>query len=174
MKTALILLLLQGCLGAFDTIYYHEFKLRLPDSPASQYELALHASRDFIYAVIFCSLAWATYNGVWVWALAALLLLEIIITLLDFIQEDRTRKVPAGERVMHAVMGIVYGAFLAHLLPQMIIGSRLPTGFTQQSYGWLSWLLTMMAAGVFLSGLRDLLAARSKGIQRSLLQRQGV
>src|SRR5438067_1467078 len=119
MKTALILLLLQGCLGAFDTLYYHEFKLGLPDSPAGQYELALHASRGFIYAVIFGSLAWTTYNGAWVWALAALLLLEIIITPLGFIQEDRTRKVPAGERVMPAVMGIVYGAFLAHLLPQM-------------------------------------------------------
>ena len=30
MLTALLLLCTQGLLGAFDTLYYHEYKLRLP------------------------------------------------------------------------------------------------------------------------------------------------
>ena len=29
-------------------------------------------------------------------------------------------RLPAGERVMHTIMAIVYGAFLAHLLPQVL------------------------------------------------------
>jgi hypothetical protein len=32
MKTALLLLTLQGGLGAFDTLYYHEHRLRLANS----------------------------------------------------------------------------------------------------------------------------------------------
>jgi hypothetical protein len=101
-----------------------------------------------VYAIIFASLAWTTFNGLWAWALAVLLVVEIIITLCDFIQEDNTRKVPASERVMHALMGIVYGAL-----------SQKPTSFTQQNYGRISWILTLMSAGVMLTGLRDITAA---------------
>jgi uncharacterized protein len=159
MKTALILLLVQGCLGAFDTIWYHEFKLRLPQSPAAQKELRLHAYRDFIYAAVFGSLAWITYDGLCIWILGGLLLVEIAITLKDFIEEDRTRKVPAGERAMHAMMGIVYGAILMRLLPQMALWSERPTGFAPSNYGMISWILTAFAISVLISGLRDLFAS---------------
>jgi hypothetical protein len=54
------------------------------------------------------------WEGLAAWALAALLLAEIAITLRDFVVEDTVRRplggVYPGERVMHAVMGIVYGA----------------------------------------------------------------
>jgi uncharacterized protein len=159
MTTALVLLLIQGCLGAFDTLWYHEFKLRLSRDHFARFELTLHAGRDFIYAVIFGSLAWVAWNGFWVWILFGLLISEVIITLWDFIEEDRARKVPAGERVMHAIMGLTYGAFLACFVPEIIIWLRMPTGFSHQSYGLLSLLLTAMAIGVTISGLRDLAAA---------------
>ncbi len=60
---------------------------------------------------------------------------------------------------MHSIMGMIYGAFLAHLVPEVMQWARLPTGFAPVSYGWVSWLLTAMAAGVFLSGVRDLASA---------------
>lgn len=156
---ALTLLLIQGCLGAFDTLWYHEFKLQLFRNSSARNELVLHAVRDFIYALIFGSLAWVTWNGYLVWILAILLILEIVITLRDFIEEDRTRKVPAGERVMHAIMGLIYGAFIAYLVPEITAWSRIPTGFAQQNYGLVSWILTVMAVGVAISGIRDLTAA---------------
>jgi hypothetical protein len=56
---------------------------------------------------------------------------------------------------MHAVMGIVYGAFLANLVPQMLDWSSRETGFVPASYGAFSWLMSLMAVGVFLSGARD-------------------
>ena len=174
MRTALILLLIQGCLGAFDTLWYHEFKLRLPHYPDARNELILHSSRDFVYAVIFSSLASTRWEGLWVWILAALLVLEIIITLEDFIEEDRSRKVPPGERTMHALMGITYGAFLAYLLPELYIWLGKPTGFTIYNYGGLSWILTAMAAGVMISGARDLIAVWPKTAERDLLQRSQV
>src|SRR5581483_4070837 len=116
--------------------------------------------RDFAYATVFGSLAWVTWDGFWLLPLAVILAYEIVITLTDFLEEDRTRKLPAGERVMHAVMGIVYGIFLALLAPHAIDWWKRDTGFTAVQYGWISWMLTLFAAGVFASGVRDLIASR--------------
>ena len=160
MTTALQVLLLLGALGALDTLYYHEWRLRLPETPSARRELRLHASRDFAYAVVFGSLAWTTWNGAWVWPLAVILLFEIWVTLTDFIEEDRTRRLPAGERVMHALMGIVYGIFLALLVPQAAGWWKLASGFGAADYGLISWILTVFAAGVLASGLRDLASSR--------------
>ena len=156
MTTALEVLLLLGALGALDTLYYHEWRLRLPETQSARRELRLHASRDFAYAIVFFSLAWATWNGAFVWFLALILLFEIWVTLTDFIEEDRTRRLPAGERVMHALMGIVHGIFLAQLYPHAAQWSRLSSGFGLADYGAMSWVLTGFAAGVLCSGIRDL------------------
>jgi hypothetical protein len=164
MKTALLLLILQGILGAFDTLYYHEYRLRLPSAFAARKELKLHAARDFIYAIIFGSLAWRSWDGLWAWVLVGLFVTELVITLWDFLAEDRSRKVPARERSTHAIMGIVYGAVLANLLPEILRWGRLPTGFVQHDYVMLSWILSVMAFGVFVSGLRDILAVRRLGL----------
>jgi len=162
MSTALWLLALQGVLGAFDTIYYHEFRARLPGGvPGTAPELRLHGARDLIYAVLFGALPFVRWQGAFAWALLALLVAEIAITLSDFVVEDSVRRplggVYAGERVMHALMGILYGAVLAHLLPELWAWSSAPTGFSPwQAPAPLRLAMPAMAAGVFLSGLRDL------------------
>ena len=159
MITALILLMIQGVLGAADTLWYHEWQQHLPGRSTARRELVLHASRDFAYAVIFGSLAWVTWNGLWAAAFLLVLLFEIIVTMNDFIEEDRNRPLPAGERVMHTIMAIIYGAFLAHLIPELIDWWRQPTGFQTVEYGWLSYAMTLFAVGVFGSGVRDLAAS---------------
>lgn len=165
MITALVLLAVQGALGAFDTLYYHEWRARLPGGvPGTTPELALHGMRDIIYAVLFASLPFVRWEGLAAWALAALLLSEIAITLRDFVVEDTVRRplggVFAGERVMHAVMGIVYGAALAHLVPELWRWAHGSTGFPRwDAPPSLRVILPLMAAGVLLSGLRDLGAA---------------
>jgi hypothetical protein len=159
MRTAIWLLLVQASLGAFDTLYYHEYKLKLPTGLHTRLELRLHAARDFAYAIIIGSLGFVTWNGVLAWVLLGLLLAEIVITLWDFIEEDRIRRLPPGERAMHAIMGIVYGAFLAFLLPEMIRWSTLAPGFGASYHGFPAWLLLGLAAGVFVSGVRDLTAS---------------
>jgi hypothetical protein len=56
MTTALYLLAALGVLGAFDTLYYHEWRARLPAlGKSAGDELRLHAWRDFVYAALFCS-----------------------------------------------------------------------------------------------------------------------
>jgi len=109
-----------GALGPLDTLYYHEWKLRLPWTPGAGTELRMHAWRDFAYTLVFGSLAWTMWQGFLVWPLAAVLAYEVVVTLKDFLEEDQTRRLPAGERVMHAIMGIVYGVFLTLLYPHAL------------------------------------------------------
>ncbi len=160
MKSTLYCLVLLGALGAFDTLYYHEWRLRLPSKPTAASELRLHGVRDFAYTIVFATLAWTTWNGLWVGPLAAILLFEVWATLADFLEEDRTRRLPAGERVMHAIMGIAYGAFLAKLYPYAAQWAKRHSAFGAADYGAISWILTLYAVGVFTSGLRDLAASR--------------
>ena len=117
---------------------------------------------------MFGSLAWITWDGAPVWPLAAILLFEIVVTLTDFIEEDRTRRLPAGERVMHALMGIVYGVSLSLLYPHAVQWLALGSGFGPADYGVVSWILTFFAAGVFASGLRDLAAGRKFALNNTL------
>ncbi|HUR19439.1 MAG TPA: hypothetical protein VMZ90_01440 [Vicinamibacterales bacterium] len=159
MRTAIWLLLLQATLGAFDTLYYHEYRLRLAHSDHTRVELRLHASRDFAYAIIIGSLGFVTWHGAFAWVLLGLLMAEICITIWDFIEEDKIRKLPAGERAMHAIMGIVYGAFLAFLIPQMIEWSSLSTSFGPSYHGFPAWILLVLSLGVAVSGIRDLIAS---------------
>ena len=159
MKTVLYIALVQAAMGAFDTLYYHEYKLRLPKAVTAVLELRLHAMRDFSYAVIFFSFGWLEWHGAFAAIFALIILGEIGITVWDFIEEDMTRKLPKGERAMHSLMGIVYGGLLAYLVPILWEWWQLPAGFVRTDYGWLSWAMGAMALGVFGSGLRDLWAS---------------
>jgi hypothetical protein len=164
---ALWLLFCQGLIGAFDTLYYHEWKARLPAGGAeTAAELKLHAARDVLYAVLFGTLPLFAWHGLWALGLGCVIAAEIVLTLMDFVVEKEVRKglgdVYAGERVTHAVMGILYGSMLAFLLPTLFSWWRLPGGFAwapPEVPVLLRWSLLVMAGGVFLSGMRDLYAA---------------
>jgi len=167
MRVALWLMAAQGVIGAFDTIYYHEWRARLPArGKAAAVELQLHASRDFRYAVLFGTLPFLAWHGSWALVLLAVVVGEIVLTLWDFVAEIAVRRslgdVYAGERVTHAVMGILYGGMLAFLAPVVVQWRSMPTGLDLASPAIpevLRWILLTMAIGVFLSGLRDLYAA---------------
>jgi phosphatidylglycerophosphate synthase len=167
MTTALWFLAIQGIIGAFDTLYYHEWRARLAaGGSGTAPELKLHAARDLLYATLFGALPWLEWQGLWAVVLAAILLTEIILTLTDFVVERRVRKplgdVYGGERVTHAVMGVIYGAMLANLLPTLWRWLLLPTALAPTETAAsepLRWSLAVMAIGVFLSGARDLYAA---------------
>ncbi len=166
MRTALWLLAVQGAIGAFDTVYYHEWRARLPALPGARPELRLHAARALIYGALFALLPRFEWRGAWAYVLAALLAAEIVITLRDFVVEDGVRAplggVFAGERVTHAVMAIIYGAMLANLLPALDAWRRAPAAVAPHAEAVpaeLVWLLTLMSVGVALSGLRDAYAA---------------
>lgn len=165
MTVALWLLFALGVVGAFDTLYFHEWRGRLVARPDMRPELVLHVARDALYVVIFATLPTVAWRGWWTAVLASLLVAEIVITMLDFVTEDRVRAgiggVFPGERVTHAVMGIVYGAMLAYLVPTMWRWMQQPTDLALATHpvpDVLTWSLVAMAAGILLHGLRDLYA----------------
>ena len=137
METALTIMAVQGFLGAFDTAYFHEFKYRLPvHGPKVGGELRLHAIRDFVYGLLFLTLPFVKWQGYLVFVLGGLILLEVCITIWDFNIEVIVRADIGGvaneERGLHLIMAVVYGFFLAHLLPHLILWVSLPTGFGAQ------------------------------------------
>jgi uncharacterized protein (TIGR01777 family) len=159
MTLVLIQLIVQGIFGALDTIWHHELEVHLPSQPGARAELVLHAARSLIYGLVFLTLAWVVWGGLWAWALTALLAVEVVITLKDFLLEDKTRRLPPSERVLHTVLAVGYGAFLALMAPVLIAWSGLATGFPGVDHGVLSWVCTGFGVGAVISGTRDALAA---------------
>ena len=167
MSRVLYLFMVVAVLGAADTIYYHELRAKLPGlGKAARFELQLHAYRDFIYAILFGTLPWFAWQGRWTAVLVLILLIEIVITLWDFVVEDWIRKplggVYPGERIMHAIMGIIFGAMLANFAPVLRSWWGAPTQLVlvPVAVPWLlRWTMMVMAFGVLASGVRDLCAA---------------
>ena len=109
MTLLFVLLTVQSLLGAFDNFWHHELEARLPQRTSARYELRLHAAREAIYGLLFASFAWLQWSGWWVLLPAGLLLAEMFITIADFLEEDRSRKLPPLERALHTVLAVSYG-----------------------------------------------------------------
>lgn len=160
---ALQLMACQGCLGAFDTLYHHELTESLPARASAGRELAIHAVRALIYSALFIGLsAWA-FHGWWALALVLVFTVEIGLTLWDFVVEDRTRLLPATERVTHTVLAMNGGAFVALLALNTPAWLALPTMLAWQPQGALGCFLALCGVGVGVSGVRDAFAARAIG-----------
>jgi uncharacterized protein (TIGR01777 family) len=155
------LLTVQTLLGAVDTLWNHEIAERLPARRAARHELALHAAREFIYAFLFVALAFREWHGAWAGLIAAALLLEVGVTITDFVVEDRTRRLPAFERVLHTVLTLLFGVLLMAIAPVLLEWWREPTAVTAIEYGGFSTLLSVLAVGMAAWGLRDAVAALS-------------
>ena len=155
-----ILIAVQVAMGVFDTFYHHELTERLAWRPSQRYELQLHSLRNMLYALLFLVLGWLEVHGILAMLIIAVLAAEIVITLMDFVEEDMSRKLPASERINHTLLAINYGAILVLLLPVLIGWAAQPTGVELAYAGWLSAIAAAAAAGAALCGLRDYAASR--------------
>lgn len=153
------LVFLQVTMGGFDTLYHHELTERLAWRPSQARELRLHGARNLAYAAMFLLLGWSRPQGVLAVALIGLMLGELVLTLWDFVEEDRTRRLPASERVAHTLLTLNYGVVLALVLPVLARWSEGPTALPPAAYGAWSWLCALAAIAVVVFGLRDLAAA---------------
>lgn len=160
LDVGIAILLVHGLLGAFDTLYNHEWDARLPHQPFAARELRLHAGRSALYAIVFAGLAWYEWHGAFVVLLTLLVLAEFTLTLVDSVVEDRTREVAATERVVHMALGVTTGAWSGFVFfTGFTDWWSQPTALAGTAYGAVSWLLTAYAAGATLSALRDAAAA---------------
>jgi uncharacterized protein len=178
-----VLITVQIAMGAFDTFYHHEITERLAWRPSQRHELRLHGVRNMLYALLFLTLGWLEVHGVWAMIVIVVLVAELVITLLDFVEEDMSRKLPASERINHTLLALNYGAILVLLMPILIEWAARPIEIEPVSYGLWSILAAASATGVALFGLRDLAASKrlarlssapAKGLVAALTGRQTV
>ena len=153
------LIALQIVMGGFDTLYHHELTERLAWRPSQRRELQLHAVRNGLYAALFLALGWVQLHGWWAVLAIAVLGIEVVITLMDFVEEDLSRRLPATERINHTLLTLNYGAILALLLPVLIDWAGKETAVEPAFYGLWSALTTAAALGMVVFGLRDWAAA---------------
>lgn len=151
---------LQMAMGLFDTVYHHELTERLAWRPSQRHELWLHGIRNLLYAALFVVLGWLEPHGWWAIAVTGLLVVELAITLMDFVEEDMSRKLPASERINHTLLTLNYGAILVLLIPALLDRTGGATGWSGAYYGVWSYLTAIAAFGVVVSGIRDVFAAR--------------
>jgi hypothetical protein len=140
------LITVQALVGGLDNLWHHEITERLPARRTAASELALHAARELVYSFVFIALAWFRWQGYWVMLIAFALALEIVITLADFIVEDRTRRLPAFERVLHTILAVNFGAALAVLMPVLATWWGMRPGVFVESHGMFSWIFTFLSA----------------------------
>lgn len=159
MISVIYLLIIQGVLGGFDSLFIHEIKERLAHKPGAVVELRLHAARELLYAVVFAGLGWFEWYGGFAYLMAAVLLIEVLITAWDFVEEDLSRRLSPVERVTHLILSIGYGAVLGLLAPILYHGSQQPSALVWVNYGMASWILTFYAVGVLAWAVRNLLAS---------------
>lgn len=156
---ALSLLLLQGLLGAIDTLYHHELTVALPRRRGARKELAIHSIRGLLYGVVFAAIANIEFRGLWVMSIAILIAIEVGLTLWDFVVEDNSRKLPATERILHTILAINGGALFGLYAWQLVEWSALPAALVAVDFGWRGDVLSILAIGVAASGVRDGIAA---------------
>ena len=166
---ALQLMAAQGCLGAFDTLYHHELTEALPGRATARLELSIHALRSMIYAALFIGLSAWQFHGMWALVLLLVFTVEIVLTLWDFVVEDRTRLLPATERVTHTILAMNGGAFITLLALNTPAWYAQGSALVWQWHGPLSVFLALCGVGVGVSSLRDGFAALALG-RRAALQ----
>ncbi|MFK3648828.1 TIGR01777 family oxidoreductase [Lysobacter enzymogenes] len=161
----LTLLLLQIAMGALDTIAHHEVMEKLANRRSAALELKLHAARGFVYGFLFLVFAWIRPQGLWLAAVWALVLVEVAITLWDFVVEDATRLLPNTERVLHTILAVNGGAMFAVYALATRADWALPSALAPAAHGWMSWALSAAALGIGVSAVRDGLAARANAAE---------
>ena len=156
-------LALQTMMGGFDNLWHHELHARLPQRASARYELRLHSMREAIYGVLYFAFAWIQLQGWWAVLVAALLLLEMVITVADFLEEDRSRKLPPFERALHTVLTVSYGLLIGLLAPMLWAAAQMPTELVFTYHGFWSWFCTLASVGVLTWSARNAIAVWHMG-----------
>ncbi|MGC1460279.1 MAG: TIGR01777 family oxidoreductase, partial [Steroidobacteraceae bacterium] len=155
--TAFTLITIQALMGGFDNLWHHEITERLPARRSAANELALHALRELLYGFVFFAIAWYRWQGAWAILIGGVLALEVLVTLADFVVEDRTRHLPPLERVLHTLMALNYGAVLAFVIPMLIGWSKLQNAVVAISHAY-SWAFSLFGAGALAWSVRNAFA----------------
>lgn len=156
----LVLLVVQGVMGGFDTLVNHDLIEHLAKRPSARTEVGLHAMREAIYAALFAGLGWFAWHGAMAALIAGLLVAELLVSATDEYVENLTRVLPQNERVLHLFLTLNLGFLIVVaglVLPAWLVE---PAGLALRSAGPLTWVLSALAALSLFWAARDFSAWR--------------
>jgi hypothetical protein len=166
MEVATWLLFIIGVLGATDIALYHSASHGIRSHPDSRAELIVHSLRGPTYGILFIVVPNLALYGWFFWAMIALLVIDVVISLVDFALERESRRffggLPSGEYVLHVLIAMVFGAFVASIFFGAGAWAYEPTAISWQPAEvplLLRIALAVMAVIVLYSGIQDALAA---------------
>lgn len=160
MELVLTLLVLHGLLGGLDVVLNHEIAEGLPHRPGAALEEALHAAREALFAALFLALAWFEWHGAAAWLIAAIIASEVVVSTWDSVLEDRTRRLPPLERVLHIALLINLGAYVTLLAPHWLAWRAMPGAVVPVFHGWQSVALSLLGLAALAWCVRDALSSR--------------
>jgi hypothetical protein len=152
------LLVTQGVMGGFDTLFNHELLVGLPRRADAHAEIGLHWVREGIYGVLFIGLAWFAWQGTLAWVIAALLVAQVGVDLADELVENRIRVLPQNERAVHMLLTINLGLIVAALAWTLHEWGAAPTGLERVDHGAARWILSLLGAASIGWSARDFVA----------------
>jgi hypothetical protein len=166
MTIATYLLFLIGALGGTDILLYHAISHGIRSHEDSRAELIVHSLRGPTYAILFLIVPNVALYGAYFWALVALLVIDAVISMVDFALEGHSRRklggLPAGEYVLHMIIAMTFGAMVASVFWETGNHAAMPTTYQFPSAHTpllLRVIMALMAPMVLASGLMDLRAA---------------
>lgn len=172
MPALIIALIAHGVLGGIDVLLNHELLARVPSLPDARVEQGLHSARELIFAMLFIAVAWWAWHGAAALVLAALLLAEVVVSIIDMVVEPDTRILPVPERVLHVLLFVNLGIIAALLGQTLLAWASLPTALVPVHHGWASWALTALAALALGWSVRDAKSAARPKARRLEAQNQ--
>jgi hypothetical protein len=155
MSPLLAALIAHGIIGGVDVLVNHEWLARLHANPRARLELGLHSAREGIFAVLFIAVGWFEWHGLTAVFIAALLLGEILVSLVDTVIEPDIRLLPRFERALHVLLFINMGIILVFACQGMRAWLPLSTELVLAPHGWPSWILSALACGALAWSVRD-------------------
>lgn len=154
------LLIVQGVIGAIDTLINHELIARLPYRVEAKREVGIHVLRESVYGALFVAMAWFAWHGAWALLPGILLVLALVIDAVDEFVENRTRVLPQNERMLHFALVLNMGIISILMLFVLADWYRQPSALLRVDYRMMSLALSGIAAAAFLWALRDFFAWR--------------
>lgn len=153
------ILIAQGVVGGWDTIYNHEWIERLPQRPSMRAEIGVHALRELNYACLFAALAWFQWHGAAAWIVIAMVVIEILVTCWDEIIENATRVLPANERILHVLLTLNLGVIALLVVTLAADWMSRPTTLAASGLAptW-RWLISALAIASLAWSVRDAFA----------------
>lgn len=172
MVAATYILLLLGVLGALDIAFYHAVSHGIRSHPDARHELIVHSLRGPTYATLFVVVPNIVCGGALFWLLIAVYVIDLVISIVDFWLERRSRAflggLPSGEYVLHILIAMAFGALVAATFYEGYGWTLEPTGFVYRPApvpALVRVVMAAMAVVVMYSAVLDLVAvARMRGV----------